>query len=150
METFTPGERFFTIENHELAHVATMDVWNSRDAFWRRFLHGKVMPVPPVASTEEDQEAGEVHVHMPSPSYFPLVAALGLPIIGYGLIYHLIWVDVIGLLVLLTGVYAWALEPPTEPDVEIEAHGEPDHPDGDGEPEPIPALTAGGTEGGSE
>jgi hypothetical protein len=45
METFTPGERFFTIENHELAHVATMDVWNSRDAFWRHFLHGKVMPV---------------------------------------------------------------------------------------------------------
>jgi hypothetical protein len=45
METFTPGERFFTIENHELAHVATMDVWNSRDAFWRRFFHGKVMTV---------------------------------------------------------------------------------------------------------
>jgi hypothetical protein len=45
METFTPGERFFTITNHELAHVATMDVWNRRDAFWRRFLHGKVAPV---------------------------------------------------------------------------------------------------------
>ena len=45
METFTPGERFFTIENHELAHVATMDVWNSGDAFWRRFFHGKVMTV---------------------------------------------------------------------------------------------------------
>jgi hypothetical protein len=45
METFTPGERFFTIENHELAHVATMDVWNSRDAFWRHFEHGKPMPI---------------------------------------------------------------------------------------------------------
>jgi DNA-binding beta-propeller fold protein YncE len=45
METFTPGERFFTIENHELAHVATMDVWNSKDAFWRHFLHGKPMPI---------------------------------------------------------------------------------------------------------
>jgi len=45
METFTPGERFFTIENHELAHVATMDVWNRRDAFWRRFFHGKIAPV---------------------------------------------------------------------------------------------------------
>jgi hypothetical protein len=45
METFTPGERFFTIENHELAHVAAMDVWNRHDAFWRRFLHGKVMTV---------------------------------------------------------------------------------------------------------
>jgi hypothetical protein len=45
METFSPGERFFTLIDHELAHVATMDVWNSRDAFWRRFVHGKPMPV---------------------------------------------------------------------------------------------------------
>ena len=45
METFTPGERFFTLTNHELAHVATMDVWNKRDAFWRRFLGGKPMPI---------------------------------------------------------------------------------------------------------
>ena len=45
METFTPGERFFTLDNHELAHVATMDVWNSRDAFWRQFLPGKPMPI---------------------------------------------------------------------------------------------------------
>ena len=45
METFTPGERFFTIENHELAHVATMDVWNRHDAWWRNLLHGKVAPV---------------------------------------------------------------------------------------------------------
>src|SRR5256885_14884596 len=45
METFTPGERFFTIINHEIAHVATMDVWNKRDAFWRHFLHGKPLPV---------------------------------------------------------------------------------------------------------
>ena len=45
METFSPGERFFTLTNHELAHVATMDVWDSRDAGWRRFFHGKPMPV---------------------------------------------------------------------------------------------------------
>jgi hypothetical protein len=45
METFTPGERFFTITNHELAHVAQMDVWNRKDAFWRHFLHGKVSPI---------------------------------------------------------------------------------------------------------
>src|SRR5207248_338519 len=85
-------------------NFAEIPVVHSRDDLWRRKYvedeDGKVMPVPPVASTEEDQEAGEVHAHMPSPSYFPLVAALGLPIIGYGLIYHLIWVDVIGLLVL--------------------------------------------------
>ncbi len=45
METFTPGERFFTLTNHELAHVATMDVWNKRDAFWRKLFRGKPMPI---------------------------------------------------------------------------------------------------------
>lgn len=45
METFTPGERFFTLINHELAHVATLDAYNKKDAFWRRFLGGKPMPI---------------------------------------------------------------------------------------------------------
>ena len=45
METFSPGERFFTLTNHELAHVAAIDVWNSKDAFWRRFLGGKPVPL---------------------------------------------------------------------------------------------------------
>jgi hypothetical protein len=44
-ETFSPGERFYTLTNHELTHVALMDVWNERDAFWRRFFGGKPMPV---------------------------------------------------------------------------------------------------------
>ena len=45
METFSPGERFFTLINHELAHVATLDVYNSKDARWRRWLAGKPMPI---------------------------------------------------------------------------------------------------------
>jgi hypothetical protein len=44
-ETFSPGERFFTLNNHEVTHVALMDVWNERDAFWRRFFAGKPTPV---------------------------------------------------------------------------------------------------------
>lgn len=44
-ETFSPGERFFTLTNHEVTHIALMDVWNSRDAFWRRVFAGKPMPV---------------------------------------------------------------------------------------------------------
>jgi hypothetical protein len=45
METFSPGERFFTLNNHELAHVAAIDVWNSRDSSWRHFLGGKPTPL---------------------------------------------------------------------------------------------------------
>ncbi len=44
-ETLTAGERIFTLMNHELVHVATMDVWNEDDAFWRKFFMGKPMPV---------------------------------------------------------------------------------------------------------
>ncbi len=44
-ETFSAGERFYTLMNHEPVHVATMDVWNNTDAFWRRLLHGKPMPL---------------------------------------------------------------------------------------------------------
>ncbi len=42
-ETFSAGERFFTLSNHELTHVATMDVWNDTDAFWRHVFFGKPM-----------------------------------------------------------------------------------------------------------
>ena len=45
MEAFSPGERFFTLMNHELTHVGTIDVWNSRDSRWRHFLGGKPVPL---------------------------------------------------------------------------------------------------------
>jgi len=45
METFSPGERFYTLMNHELTHVGTIDVWNSHDAGWRKFLGGKPVPL---------------------------------------------------------------------------------------------------------
>jgi hypothetical protein len=44
-ETLTAGERVYTLMNHELVHVATMDVWNEDDAFWRNVFMGKPMPV---------------------------------------------------------------------------------------------------------
>lgn len=40
-ETFTTGERFYTIMNHELVHVATLDDWNDSDSWWRNLFHGK-------------------------------------------------------------------------------------------------------------
>lgn len=44
-ETFTASERMFTLMNHELVHVATMDMWNRQDRRWRHFFGGKVTPV---------------------------------------------------------------------------------------------------------
>jgi len=61
------------------------------------------------------------HVHMPSPSYFPLVAAFGLPILAYGQIYRVWPVSIIGVLTLLGGIYAWGFEPSVDPEPELEA-----------------------------
>jgi hypothetical protein len=63
---------------------------------------------------------------MPSPSYWPLLAASGAPIMAYGQIYRLWAITAVGVVVLLGGLYAWALEPSTEPpDPDDEPHGPP-------------------------
>jgi cytochrome c oxidase subunit 1 len=59
--------------------------------------------------------AGHSGIHMPSPSFYPLLAALGLPLIAYGVIYTN-WLVADGILTLLVGVYGWALEPSAEPE----------------------------------
>lgn len=43
-EAFVASERIYSLVNHETAHVAALDVWNDRDAFWRRAFFGKPMP----------------------------------------------------------------------------------------------------------
>jgi cytochrome c oxidase subunit 1 len=63
-----------------------------------------------------DGHEGHPHIHMPSPSYWPLVASLGLPIISYGLIYRVWIVSIIGAIWLLGSLYSWALEPSTAPE----------------------------------
>ena len=40
-ETMPSSERFHSLANHELVHIATMDAWNRKDAAWRRFFGGK-------------------------------------------------------------------------------------------------------------
>jgi hypothetical protein len=44
-ETFSPGERLFTIANHEMVHLATSDQASDEDARWRAIFQGKVDPV---------------------------------------------------------------------------------------------------------
>ena len=53
-------------------------------------------------------------VHLPSPSYWPIIVAFGLPFIAYGLIYTY-WLCALGGLMILGGLYGWALEPSVEP-----------------------------------
>ena len=68
------------------------------------------------ASEEHD---GVHDIHLPSPSYWPIVMALGLPLIAYGLIYTY-FLAVLGALLVIGGIYGLGLEPSVEPG---DAHG---------------------------
>jgi cytochrome c oxidase subunit 1 len=110
-------------------------VVHSLDDFWHRKYaedqRGRVLPVPAGASDEpahsavpgdgsattaEAEHGGHGHghgIHLPSPSYYPFIAALGFPLLGYGVIFHW-WMAFLGGAILLGGLYAWALEPSAE------------------------------------
>jgi cytochrome c oxidase subunit 1 len=105
-------------------NFAEIPVVHARDDWWHRkyteTADGRAIPIPAGAaehagaadSGASGHEAGEHGhgIHIPSPSYYPIITALGLPIMGYGLMYFFPLVFV-GLIVLLLGVYGWALEP---------------------------------------
>jgi cytochrome c oxidase subunit 1 len=62
---------------------------------------------------EGDGEGHGHGIHMPSPSYFPLIAALGLPIAAYGIMYSdILAID--GAILVAVGVFGWAVEPSAE------------------------------------
>jgi len=68
--------------------------------------------------TEQEQAADE-HIHMPSPSYWPLVLALGLPITAYGVIYS-IPIAVFGGVVILFASFGLGLEPATAKETDFD------------------------------
>ena len=57
---------------------------------------------------------------MPQPSYWPLVASLGLLIAAYGVVYNGVIYNFVlaatGALITMVAVYAWAFEPVNDPD----------------------------------
>jgi cytochrome c oxidase subunit 1 len=88
------------------------DLWHRKYAETRG---GRVVPVP-AGGSGEPAAGGDGHghaIHMPSPSYFPVIASLGLPVIGYGIIFNW-WLVAAGLVVTLAGFYGWILEPSSE------------------------------------
>jgi cytochrome c oxidase subunit I len=100
-------------------NFAEVPVVRNRDEVWhRRYTEDeRGRPVPVVAGAanghgEDDQD--EHHdIHMPDPSFFPILAATGFPVIGYGLIYW--WpATILGGLITLGGLFGWSLEPVAE------------------------------------
>ena len=100
---------------HNFDEIPTV---HSLDEFWhRKYVEdersGKLVPAQAGASGESHREpdgGGHGSIHLPSPSYWPLVSGLGLPIMAYGVLYSW-WLIGAGALVVLIGFYGWALEP---------------------------------------
>ncbi|MEX2203139.1 MAG: cytochrome c oxidase subunit I [Actinomycetota bacterium] len=98
-------------------------VVHSLDELWHRKYSqtqgGRVVPVPAGGSGEAHGDphggghGGGHGIHLPGPSYFPLIAALGLPIAAYGLIFNW-WLVGAGMVLVLAGFYGWILEPSAE------------------------------------
>ncbi|MEX2226357.1 MAG: cytochrome c oxidase subunit I [Dehalococcoidia bacterium] len=101
-------------------NFAKIPVVHSIDEFWhRKYVEdskGIPVPVPKGAAIAtgdhgDGHEEDEGHdIHMPAPSYMPLIAAAGLPIVAIGLLYAYPLIAV-GAIVGLVGLYGWVLEP---------------------------------------
>ena len=110
-------------------------VVHALDDFWHRKYvedkEGRLVRVPSGGQDGHGEHAGhgapaaEAHgataehgegqgIHMPSQSYMPLIAATGMPLIGWGLTFEVWWLAIVGGLIAIGGLYAWALEPATE------------------------------------
>ncbi len=99
-------------------------VVSRQDEFWHRKWEikddGKVVRRARAEDVAHDGSAKGIH--LPSPSYWPIILALGLPLLAYGLIFN-IWISIIGGLVVLGAIYGWVLESPDDP----EAHDHEEH-----------------------
>jgi cytochrome c oxidase subunit 1 len=85
----------------------------------------RLVKVKTAEELHEEQEANaDEHIHMPSPSYWPIVLAFGLPIIGFGLIYS-IPLALVGGAIILLGVFGWSLEPSVADDADFDPPSTP-------------------------
>ena len=112
----------------------TIPTIHARDEFWHRKYasEGEKPPVrvptgasadhsPAEAATPDEalpaHGPGHEDIHMPSPSYYPLIAAIGMPIMGWGVLAPgttQIVLLAVGGLILLAGLFGWVLEPSAE------------------------------------
>ncbi len=74
-------------------------------------IHGRD-PLWHMTDADRAHAAGshDEQIHMPRPSFWPMIAALGIPLLAFGFMYG-IWISFIGLGVFLIGLYGWVLQP---------------------------------------
>jgi cytochrome c oxidase subunit 1 len=101
-------------------------VVTSVDDFWhRKYVADGTGKIRRIATGDELAQPGNGEgVHLPAPSYWPIVGALGLPIVGYGIIFSL-WLVIPGAILVLAGAFGWAFEPAD--DLDLGPHGGEEH-----------------------
>jgi cytochrome c oxidase subunit 1 len=115
------------------------------DDFWyRKYGETKDGTLVRIASTAEvaQQRTDGKGIHLPSPSYWPIVLAFGLPIAAYGLIFSL-WLALVGAIIVVGAIYGWIMEPPDDPDKAHDDHGPDAHASDGGDaavPESVDAV----------
>jgi len=98
---------------HNFDEIPTI---HALDEFWhRKYVEdertGTLVPVQAGgADGHGADDPGHSSIHLPSPSYWPLVASVGLPVMAYGVLYSW-WLIGLGAVVALVGFFGWALEP---------------------------------------
>ncbi len=96
-------------------NFARIPVVASRRPFWDQKYGGVGVHEPVHGGSNEGHGHGDEHaehIHMPNPSYFPVIVAVGFLMLAAGLmIPPFPVVSALGLLVMFVGIYGWAFEP---------------------------------------
>jgi cytochrome c oxidase subunit 1 len=97
-------------------NFAEVPVVRSRDDFWNtKYIEdaeGRPARVFAGGADGNEEEEDEGHgIHLPGQSFFPALAALGLPVAAYGVVYFQPLAIAAGLLVTILGLFGWVLEP---------------------------------------
>jgi cytochrome c oxidase subunit I len=74
----------------------------SRLPLWQTEHHPPMAPLP---------DTPPAPIHVPGGSWWPLITALGLPVMAIGALAHAVPVVIAGALVVIVGIYRWAYEP---------------------------------------
>jgi cytochrome c oxidase subunit 1 len=74
----------------------------SRLPLWATEHHAAMAPLPLTPPAP---------IHVPGGSWWPLITALGLPLIAVAALSHQLWLALAGVAVVITGIYRWAYEP---------------------------------------
>ncbi len=101
-------------------------VVTSVDDFWHRKYQKNDEGVLRRVHTGEElaQPGNGKGVHLPAPSYWPILLALAFPILGYAVIFSL-WLAIPAGFLLIMSIFGWALEPAD--DLDIDDHDHDDH-----------------------